>query len=134
LVVVAADRSKRGDVMKRILWTIGMSMIGLFLGLKGQGIGTDVREVAIATIWAGAIGFGFGSIFSQRRPGKLLIFYWAATLMLVGLFFGPLLPVASFATSQALGGSLGALAGVVAGSIQSKLEHRSNDGGLGTVI
>jgi hypothetical protein len=49
--------------MRRILWTLGMALIGLFLGLKGQGIRFEVREIATATVCAAAIGYGFGSIF-----------------------------------------------------------------------
>ena len=110
--------------MRRIFWTLGMTMIGLFLALNGQDVTVSVREVATAGIWAGCIGYGFGSIFDQRAFGRRLTFYWAATLGLIGLFFGPLLPIASFIVGQILGSVIGALAGVLIGTVQLKLARR----------
>ena len=112
--------------MKRIFWTVGMSLVGLCFGWYSQGYPLNFRELAISTIWAGSIGFGFGSIFSQHRQGMRLVIYWAATLALVGLFFGPLLPTRSFIVGQALGGAMGAFVGVLAGTLQLKLAHRKS--------
>ena len=112
--------------MRRIFWTLGMTMIGLFLALKGQDVRVNVREVAVAGIWAGSIGFGFGSIFSQHRSGMRLVIYWAVTLALVGLFFGPLLPIKSFIVGEVLGGAIGALIGVLVGTLQLKLTQRKS--------
>jgi hypothetical protein len=110
--------------MRRVFWTAGMALIGLFLGWTGQGINLELGKVAIATIWAGGIGYGFGSIFDQRKPTAKLIVYWAITLALMGVFFGPLLPVASFVARQALGAVIGALVGVLVGSAHLKLTRR----------
>ena len=111
--------------MRRIFWTLGMTIIGLFLGLKGQHSEVNVRELAIEGVWAGCIGYGFGSIFDQRRrPGTQLIIYWAVTLALLGLFFGQLLPVASFIVQLALGGLVGALVGALLGIVHLKVARR----------
>ena len=110
--------------MRRLFWTVGLAIFGFYFGWNGQGGDLDLRQVAIATVWAGCVGYGFGSIFERRAPGRRLIFYWAATLALIGLFFGPLLPIASFIVRQALGGVIGALVGVLAGTVQLTLARR----------
>jgi drug/metabolite transporter (DMT)-like permease len=110
--------------MRRIFWTVGMSVIGVFLALKGQDIRLNVKEVAAGGIWAGCIGYGFGSIFDQRISGAQLIFYWAITLALIGLFFGPLLPIGSFLVRQVLGALIAGLAGVLIGTLQLRRIRR----------
>jgi drug/metabolite transporter (DMT)-like permease len=112
--------------MKRLLWTTGLAIFGFYFGWNGQGADVDLRQVAIATVWAGCIGYGFGSIFEQRITGRRLMLYWAATLFLVGLFFGPLLPFPSFIVRQVLGGAIGALAGILIGTVQLKLARRKS--------
>jgi len=104
-----------------------MAVVGLFLGLKGQGVQFEVREVFTPTIWAAAIGYGFGSIFDQRRPGRALVIYWAATLALVAAFFGPLLRIASFPVQEALAGMIGALVGELIGTIHLRFARRRSD-------
>jgi len=110
--------------MRRFFWSAGLAVIGLFLGWTGQGMNLDLGKVAIATLWAGAIGYGFGSIFDQRHPGTRLIIYWGITLALLGLFFGPLLPGASFFVGQVLGGLIGALIGTLFGIVHLKVAKR----------
>lgn len=110
--------------VRRIFWTLGMTLIGLFLALKGQDVQVNVTEMAIGGIWGAAIGYGIGSIFDQRRPGRRLIIYWAVTLALLGLFFGPLLSVASFVVRQALGCMIGALVGVLLGIVHLKVASK----------
>jgi drug/metabolite transporter (DMT)-like permease len=113
-------------MMKRIYWTLGMAIIGVFLALKGQDVNVKVSEIATGGIWAAAIGFGLGSIFDQRRPEKRLIIYWAATLTLVALFFGPIVPVSSFLARETIAGVLGALAGAILGVVQLKLTRHES--------
>lgn len=110
--------------MKRLIWTLCMAIIGFFLGLKTQGAGIDARELTVSTIWAGLIGFGFGSIFSQRLAGSWLVIYWAATLGLVAAFFGPLLRVSSFLVQESLAGGIGILVGVLIGTVQLRAARR----------
>jgi hypothetical protein len=110
--------------MRRAFWTFGLAAMGFFLGWTGQGVNLDLGKVLIATIWAGSIGYGFGSIFDQRRPGLALIVYWAVTLALLGTFFGPLLPVASFIIRQVLGAAIGTLVGVLLGVVHLKVAQR----------
>lgn len=123
---IRAEASKHqvGGNMRRIFWTAGMSVVGVFLALKGQDVTLNVKEVAVGGIWAGCIGYGFGSIFDQRMFGTRLIFYWAITLALVGLFFGPLLPVGTFLVRQTLGALIAALAGVLIGTLQLRRTRR----------
>ena len=110
--------------MKRFIWTLCMATIGFFLGLKTQGAGINVRELAVSTLWAGLIGFGFGSIFSQRLAGSRLVIYWAGTLGLVAAFFGPLLRVTSFLVQESLAALIGILMGVLIGTVQLKAARR----------
>ena len=98
-----------------------MAVAGLFLGWKGQGPKVDTLEVGVAIIWAAAIGFGFGSIFDQRPPRRLLVVYWAATLALVAAFFAPLLPVSSFFAQEASAATIGALVGVAVGFLHGAI-------------
>jgi len=102
--------------VRRICWTLGLALIGLFLALKGQGAYLNAGELITGGVWGAAVGFGFGSIFDQRRPGKKLIAYWAFTLALLGPFFGPLLPLGSFVVRQALGSGIGLLVGALLGT------------------
>lgn len=121
--------------MRRVLWTASMAIVGLFFGLKGQGANPDVRGLVVATLWAAAIGYGFGSIFDQRRPEKRLIIYWMATLALLGLFFGPLLPITSFRTASAIGAAIGATVGTIVGVSQlgrAKRGPQSPNAGVAT--
>lgn len=123
---VTEEDSGRGATVRRTFWTLGMALIGLFLALKGQDVKVNVTEVVIGGIWGAAIGYGLGSIFDQRRPRRRLIIYWAATLALVALFFGPIVPVSSFFLRQTVAGVLGALAGAIVGVVQLKLAQRES--------
>lgn len=120
--------------MRRIFWTLGMTMIGLFLALKGQDVRVNVREVAAAGIWAGCIGYGFGSIFDQRRPGRRLIVYWAATLALISPLFSPAVPLPSLPAQLAVVVPIGALVGVLVGTLQLKLARRKSQTSVSGVI
>ncbi len=105
--------------MKRLLWTLGMGIGGLVLGLKSQDTPEDVWWTVLIVIWAASIGYGFGTIFDKKHPTKRLVIYWAGTLGLVGGFFGLLVgagvrPYATVA-EQALHGGIGAFAGALSG-------------------
>ena len=107
--------------MRRMFWTLGMTLIGLFLAFKGQDVTVNVGEIAIGGIWAGCIGYGLGSIFEKRAfRKKTLIAYWCFTMALVGAFFGPLFPSQRF-TIQIL---LGAVAGTFLGLILALIHWR----------
>jgi hypothetical protein len=120
--------------MRRAFWTVGMGTAGLLLGLKGQDTPSDVWWTVLGTIWGASIGYGFGSIFDQRRATKRVVIYWAGTLALVGLFFGLVIgagvqPYASLAqriVAGAIGGLVGTLFGVLFGTMQlRRLRRRS---------
>jgi peptidoglycan/LPS O-acetylase OafA/YrhL len=121
--------------MKRILWTVGMGIGGLLLGLKGQDTAEDIWWTVLIVLWAASIGFGFGAIFDQKHPTKRLVIYWVGTLALVGCFFGLVLgagiqPYATI-TERCLHGSIGAFAGALLGFLfgttQLKRLRRSAD-------
>jgi hypothetical protein len=114
--------------MKRVFWTVGMGTVGLLLGLKGQDTPTDIWWTALGTIWGASIGYGLGTIFDQDRPTRHLVMYWAATLALVGLFFGLLIgagvqPYASVA-QRTVAGLVGTLAGVLFGLFVGNMQLR----------
>lgn len=120
-------RCRRGTTMRRILWTLGMTLIGLLLALKGQDVNVKPAELIIGGVWGAAIGFGLGSIFERRRPGKTLVTYWALTGALLGIFFGPLLPVDTLVVQQALGGVIGALVGILFGIVHLRVAGRKSE-------
>jgi hypothetical protein len=115
--------------MKRVFWTVGVGLAGLFIGGHSGGrVG-----LIIGLIWGACIGSGFWAIFSQTIPTKRLVVYWAVTLMLVGPFFGvvvyaaprPYVSTAQLATAGVVGGLLGGLLGVLIGALQlSRLRRR----------
>jgi peptidoglycan/LPS O-acetylase OafA/YrhL len=80
---------------KQVIWTLAMSITGLFLGLKGQDTTQDMFETALITLWFGSIGFGIGGIFSQRMSPRWIIISW-----IVGL--AGVLPVVTLASAAAL--------------------------------
>ena len=120
--------------MKRVFWTVGMGVGGLLLGLKGQDTPGDAWWTALIVIWAASTGYGFGAIFDQKHPTKRLVIYWAATLALVGSFFGLLIgagvqPYASIAQRTvhgAIGALVGALFGLLFGTVQLKRLRRKS--------
>jgi len=117
--------------MKRVFWSVGVGLAGLFIGGKvGGGVG-----VIIGLIWGACIGSGFGAIFTQTMPTKRLVVYWAATLMLVGPFFGivayaaprPYVSTGQLAAAGVVGAAVGALFGSLIGTIQlSRLRRKSH--------
>jgi hypothetical protein len=114
--------------MKRVFWIVGMGTVGLLLGLKGQDTPTDIWWTALGAIWGASIGYGLGTIFDQDHPTRHLVMYWAATLALVGLFFGLLIgagvqPYASVA-QRTVAGLVGTLAGVLFGLFVGNMQLR----------
>ena len=112
--------------MKRVFWTVGLALFGLYFGWNGQGADLNAGRVLTATLWTACIGFGFGSIFDRRVSGKWRIFYWAGTLGLLGLFFGPLLPSGGFIVRQVLGALIAALVGLVVGTLELRFGRRNS--------
>jgi len=116
--------------MKRVFWTVGVGLAGLFIGGHAGGrIG-----LIIGLIWGACIGSGFGAIFTQTMPTKRLVAYWAVTLMFVGPFFGvvvyaaprPYVSTAQLASAGAVGALVGGLLGVLFGALQlNHLRRRS---------
>jgi len=117
--------------MKRVFWTVGVSLAGLFIGGKAGGrVG-----VIIGLIWGACIGSGFGAIFTQTMPTKRLVVYWAVTLMLVGPFFGvvvyavprPYVSRVQLMVAGVVGAVAGALLGLALGALQLKRMRRRSE-------
>ena len=87
------------------------------------GISIEFVVLAVFTIWTGCIGFGFGSIFSEHRFGRRII-YWAATLGLIGSPPALAIPLPSIALRLGLGASVGAILGALFGTLQAWLIRR----------
>jgi hypothetical protein len=110
--------------MKRMLWTLGMSLVGFYFGWDAQGYHPlNLWLLAVPIIWAGAIGYGIGSIFTENRPVRRIA-YWVATFGLVGTLFAPAIPFAASAARFGLGALAGAFAGAVFGALQASLGRR----------
>jgi hypothetical protein len=117
--------------MKRLFWTVGVGLAGCFVGGKAGGR----AGLVLGLIWGASIGFGFGSIFTQKGPAKVLVLWWAGTLALVGPFFSVLVealprPFVSrfqLVVAGAVGAVAGALLGLASGALQLKLMHRRSD-------
>jgi hypothetical protein len=111
--------------MKRVVWTLAMTLVGFGLGWHSQGARYEPQNVAAITLWFGCIGFGFGSIFDKRRPSNgVFIFYRAFTLALIGVFFFPFVPLSQFAAQVVIAAAVGALRGVVVGFAQLKFSKQ----------
>jgi hypothetical protein len=105
--------------MKRLFWTAALAISGFALGWQDQGGRLEPRHVLLVTVWFAAIGFGFGSIFAKRRPGRgLFVFYWAFTLGLVAMIFSGFVPAANPPTQVAVAGTVGAVLGLIVGVAQ----------------
>lgn len=109
-----------------------MGIVGLLLGLKGQDTSADLWWTALTVIWAAAIGYGFGTILDQKHPTKRLVIYWSVTLGLVGCFFGllvgagvqPYASVSERGLHGGIGAFVGALSGLLFGTMQVKRLRR----------
>lgn len=111
--------------MRRIFWTLGMTLVGLFLAFKGQDVTVNAGEIAIGGIWAACIGYGLGSVFEKRAFRRnTLIAYWCSTMALVGAFFGPLFPSHDFIVQVLLGAVAGTFLGLILGLLHWR--HLSN--------
>ena len=113
---------------KQVLWTLGMAVVGLFLGLKGQDTPEDVFGTALIVLWFASIGFGLGGIFSKKVPSRWIIINWAVALAAVFPFVAlasaaavmpnwPRLPFVQQVAVGVSGACIGALAGIGAGKV-----------------
>lgn len=114
-----------------------MGAAGLLLGLKGQDTEADIWWTVLIVLWFASIGYGFGSIFGQKRPTRRVIIYWAATMALVAPFWAlpiaaairpdlPNLPFGRQATVATIGALVGALFGLLFGNIHLRRLRRSS--------
>jgi hypothetical protein len=128
--------------IKRILWTLGLSLGGLLLGLKGVDRPADLWWTALTVIWAGSIGYCFGTIFDRKKPTSHPVIYWSSALALVGAFVGlvvgaGLQPYASafqFVLHGAIGALCGLLLGLLPGRAQMKRFRRNSRGSLSDAV
>jgi uncharacterized protein YqgC (DUF456 family) len=115
--------------MKKAIWTLALAAAGGILGLKSA----DPRNIfpwdaLIGALWAGGIGYGFGTIFDTKRVNRPIVFAWTMTLALVGIFFGQLIGAAvnpylrewQVDAAGAVGACCGALLGYMVGRIQRR--------------
>jgi hypothetical protein len=109
--------------MKRVLWTVALALVGFWGGWYAQGYPLNFAMLAIFTIWAGCIGFGFGSIFSEHRSGRRIV-YWMVTFGLIGPPPALTIPIPSIVLRLGIGVSLGALLGALFGTLQAWLVRR----------
>ena len=110
--------------MKRILWTVGIALVGFWFGWFGQGYPFNFAVLAIFTTWGGSIGYGFGSIFDQRTPTTRLIVYWAITLALVGSLLFPIVPLRFVPAQIGAAATISAVLGILVGIAHLKLARR----------
>jgi hypothetical protein len=110
---------------RRILWSIGVGLVGFFIG----GIGGGEMGGFLGLIWGAAIGFGFGLIFDETHATKRVIAYWGATIALIGPFFSLIFgagtvpySVVQLIATAAVGAAAGGLLGLLVGMVQ--LKHR----------
>jgi hypothetical protein len=71
--------------MKRLIWTISVALAGVFLTARSAPVHWE--WVSLGAIFGGAIGFGFGSIFTCKNT-RLVIVYWAITFAVIGSVLG----------------------------------------------
>ena len=112
--------------MKRLFWTVGMAVAGLFLAWKSQGPLLNLKELIFITAWVGAIGYGFGSIFERRLSEGRLVVCWAVTIAMVSPLFSPALPFSSEVLRLTVAAGIGALIGALSGMMQVKLSRRKS--------
>jgi membrane associated rhomboid family serine protease len=109
---------------RRIVWMVAMGLGGLLIGGKAG----DPKGIALGLIWGASIGYGFGVIFDQEHATKTVLAYWAATLALIGIFFGLILgaglrPEPSL-LQETVAGAIGALAGAMLGLLIGNMRLR----------
>jgi hypothetical protein len=103
--------------MRRILWSVGLGILGFGMGWYAQRFPWDILEITVSTIWAGCIGYGIGSIFDEQRIARRII-YWVMTFGFLGPLAAPFIPFPS--TLARL--SVGALAGGAVGGLIAVLQ------------
>ena len=87
---------------------------------------------ALGFAWGASIGFGFGSIFEQKRPTSRILIYWGLTVALVGIFFGivflaePEESTVHMVKTAIIGAILGALPGLLMGAVHIKQLRRKS--------
>ena len=109
--------------MRRVLWTVALALVGFWGGWYSPGYPFNFVMLAIFTIWAACIGYGFGSIFSEHRPRRRII-YWMVTFGLIGPPPALAMPVPSIAVRLGLGALFGALLGALFGVLQAWIARR----------
>lgn len=102
---------------RRILWSIGVGLVGFFIG----GMGSGEMGGFLGLIWGAVIGFGFASIFDETHATKRVVVYWGATMALMGPFFGLIIGAAVFpydsVVQELIAGGTGAAVGMLFGSL-----------------
>jgi hypothetical protein len=118
--------------MKKIFWTIGVALVGFWFGWFGQAYPFNFALLVIFTVWGACIGYGFGSIFTQRIPTRRLIIEWAITIALVGSLLFPFVPLRLLLAQVGVAAAMGALVGTLIGTFQLKLaRHKLQAAELG---
>jgi hypothetical protein len=116
-----------------------MAFVGYVLGMKGYDSRRDLGWAVVAVVWAAAIGFGLGTIFSKAITEKWIVRYWVATLAIVGIFFGDLILLGAqildessttqYILANVIGASAGAMIGLLAGKSHLRRHQQAGQNG-----
>jgi predicted lipid-binding transport protein (Tim44 family) len=106
--------------MKRLVWTISVAFAGVFLTARSAPLHWE--GVLLGAIIGGAIGLGFGSIFSCANT-LIAVIYWVITFAIIGFAVGLEEPVNSTRLAERSG--YGAGIGFLAGSVSHLVSVRS---------
>jgi len=115
--------------MRRLLWVLGVTLAGFFIGGKSDGL----RGAILASLWGAGIGLGFAAVFNQKTVTKRIVAYWGISLALLGpiialLVGAALLPGTSPVSPRTIavaGAVVGLLVGLLIGSLQFKRLRRA---------
>jgi hypothetical protein len=108
--------------VRRLLWTVGVGLVGFYIG----GMGGGLAGAVVGFVWGAGIGYGLGSIITKKQATKRVLVYWGLTLALIGTFFGLVIgapPEASLA-KVTVGGAIGAVAGALLGLLVGTMHLR----------
>ena len=108
--------------MKRLIWTISLAFAGVFLAARSAPVHWE--WISLGAIFGGAIGLGFGSIFSCKNT-RLAIVYWAMTFAVIGCVLGLEEPFG--AARLVRRSAYGAVMGITLGLISYLWQARNKD-------
>jgi len=109
----AVDGEEEDPQMRRLLWVLGASLAGFFVGGKVGGF----RGAILASVWGAGMGLGFGTIFDAKVVTRWTVVYWGISLALLGPIITLLVGAAALPETSQVGPMTIALVGVAVGSL-----------------